>query len=106
MKTTDINKSNKETAKELENILEMPVSYDYTKRQQGKFTIKSEEDHFIISVGGELLPFKAMSTNDIFEEILYIFKLDEKYTNTFNELFSRKFKRKIVSKISVATKYL
>lgn len=106
MRTQDINKFNENTAQELSKILDMKVSYEYLKRQKAKFTIKNDEDHFIFSIGSQFLIFKTMSVNDIFEEMLFIFKLDTEHKENSTELWSKKFKRQVVNKTPMEIKYI
>lgn len=106
MNTKAINEFNQNTAQELSKILDMSVSYEYLNRQRAKFTIKNDDDHFIFAIGSQFLSFKQMSVSDVFEEMLYIFKLDTEHKENSTELWSRKFKRQVVNKTPTELKYL
>jgi glutamate synthase domain-containing protein 1 len=106
MRTQNINKFNEKTAQELSKILDMEVSYEYLKRKKAKFTIKNDEDHFIFSIGSQFPIFKTMSISDVFEEMLFIFKLDTEHKENSTELWSRKFKRQVINKTPTEIKYL
>lgn len=106
MNTKAINEFNQNTAQELSKILDMSVSYEYLNRQRAKFTIKNDDDHFIFAIGSQFLSFKQMSVSDVFEEMLYIFKLDGDNSINSGEMFSKKFKRQVINKTPVEIKYL
>ena len=106
MNTKAINEFNQNTAQELSGILDMEVSYEYLNRRKAVFTIKNDEDHFIFKIGSQFPVFKTMSVNDVFNEMLFVFKLDTEQNKNTTELWSRKFKRQVINKTPTELKYL